>query len=89
MAPLPHTTPHTLRRTYISIALIVNQFDLRFVMAQVGHADSSMTTDVHAQLEQRAKRSHGANFGRLLAGARERVAALPLISTPAPSAESI
>ena len=89
MAPLPHTTPHTLRRTYISIALIANQFDLKFVMAQVGHADSSMTMDVYAQLEQRAKRSHGANFDRLLAEARERVAALPLRSTPASSGESI
>lgn len=78
MAPLPHTTPHTLRRTYISIALIANQFDLKFVMAQVGHADSSMTMDVYAQLEQRAKRSHGQNFDRLLTEARERVAALPL-----------
>ena len=78
MAPLPHTTPHTLRRTYISIALIANQFDLKFVMAQVGHADSSMTMDVYAQLEQRAKRTHGESFDRLLAEARERVAALPL-----------
>lgn len=89
MAPLPHTTPHTLRRTYISIALIANQFDLKFVMAQVGHADSSMTMDVYAQLEQRAKRSHGANFDRLLAEARERVAALPLRSASTPSEESI
>jgi integrase len=89
MAPLPHTTPHTLRRTYISIALIANQFDLKFVMAQVGHADSSMTMDVYAQLEQRAKRSHGANFDRLLAEARERVAALPLRSASTLSEESI
>lgn len=89
MAPLPHTTPHTLRRTYISIALIANQFDLKFVMAQVGHADSSMTMDVYAQLEQRAKRSHGANFDRLLAEARERVAALPVRSASTPSEESI
>jgi len=89
MAPLPHTTPHTLRRTYISIALIANQFDLKFVMAQVGHADSSMTMDVYAQLEQRAKRSHGANFDRLLAEARERVAALPLRSASTPSEEPI
>lgn len=37
-----------------------------------------MTMDVYAQLEQRAKRSHGESFDRLLAEARERVAALPL-----------
>jgi hypothetical protein len=44
-----------------------------------------MTMDVYAQLEQRAKRSHGANFDRLLAEARERVAALPLRSASTPS----
>ena len=27
LQPLPHTTPHTLRRTYISIALFANRFD--------------------------------------------------------------
>jgi hypothetical protein len=45
--------------------------------------------DVYAQLEQRAKRSNGQNFDRLLAEARERVAALPLRSTPPSSAGSI
>jgi integrase len=56
---LPHTTPHTLRRIYISIALIANNFDVKWVMKQVGHADSRMTMDVYAQLEQRIDRSHG------------------------------
>jgi integrase len=78
VAPLPNTTPHTLRRTYISIALIANEFDVKFVMAQVGHADSKMTMDVYAQLEKRAKRSHGQSFDRLLGEAREQVKALPL-----------
>jgi hypothetical protein len=41
-------------------------------MAQVGHADSRMTMDVYAQLEQRAKRDHGESFDRLLREARER-----------------
>lgn len=59
-------------------------------MAPLPHTtDSSMTMDVYAQLEQRAKRSHGQNFDRLLAEARERVAALPLRSTPPSSAGSI
>jgi integrase len=40
MPPLPITTPHTLRRTYISIALLANGFDVKWVMSQVGHADS-------------------------------------------------
>ena len=71
LPPLPHTTPHTLRRTYISIALVANSFDVKWVMAQVGHADSRMTMDVYAQLEQRAKRDHGESFDRLLREARE------------------
>ena len=58
--------PHTLRRTYISIALLANGFDVKWVMAQVGHADSKMTLDVYAQLEQRADRSHGTSFDALI-----------------------
>lgn len=68
---LPNTTPHTLRRTYISIALLANNFDVKWVMAQVGHADSRMTMDVYAQLEQRAKREHGESFDRLVRQASE------------------
>ncbi|MCW3019032.1 MAG: integrase family protein, partial [Solirubrobacterales bacterium] len=71
LPPLPHTSPHTLRRTYISIALVANSFDVKWVMAQVGHADSRMTMDVYAQLEQRAKRSHGESFDRLVRQAAE------------------
>ena len=87
MPALPHTTPHTLRRTYISIALIANRFDVKFVMSQVGHADSAMTMDVYAQLEQRAKRSHGPSFDRLLAEAREQ--ANSPTSTGAPAREEL
>jgi integrase len=68
--PLPHTTPHTLRRTYISIALLANNFDVKWVMGQVGHADSKMTLDVYAQLEQRVDRSHGTSFDALIRRAR-------------------
>jgi integrase len=71
LPPLPNTTPHTLRRTYISIALLANEFDVKWVMGQVGHADSRMTMDVYAQLEQRVKRSHGTSFDRLVRQARE------------------
>lgn len=77
LPPLPHTTPHTLRRTYISIALLANDWDVKFVMDQVGHADSKMTMDVYAQMEKRVKRSHGRNFDRLVREAREQVKALP------------
>ncbi|HEX3511216.1 MAG TPA: site-specific integrase [Solirubrobacteraceae bacterium] len=72
---LPHITPHSLRRTYISIALLANNFDVKWVMSQVGHADSKMTLDVYAQLEQRARRDHGRSFDRLIAGARETAVA--------------
>ncbi len=87
--PLPHTTPHTLRRTYISISLLANNFDVKWVMSQVGHADSKMTMDVYAQLEQRAKRSHGSNFDRLIRDARGQMgdaAALVIDALDQPSA---
>jgi integrase len=66
LRPLPHITPHTMRRTYISIALIANEFDVKWVQDQVGHADSKMTLDVYAQLQQRAKREHGTRFDKLM-----------------------
>jgi integrase len=72
LPPLPNVTPHTLRRTYISIALLANNFDVKWVMSQVGHADSKMTMDVYAQLEQRVKRSHGTNFDNLIRKARHQ-----------------
>jgi len=75
MPALPRTTPHSLRRTYISIALLANHFDVKWVMSQVGHADSKMTMDVYAQLEQRAARSHGTSFDRLVRQAREQLIA--------------
>jgi hypothetical protein len=74
MPPLPRITPHSLRRTYISIALLANNFDVKWVMSQVGHADSKMTLDVYAQLEQRVDRSHGTSFDRLIRKAREQSA---------------
>jgi integrase len=83
LPPLPHTTPHTLRRTYISIVLLANNFDVKWVMSQVGHADSKMTMDVYAQLEQRAKRSHGTNFDRLIREARNQINERPAATPPA------
>jgi integrase len=65
LPPMPRTTPHSLRRTYISVALRSNNYDVKWVMSQVGHADSKMTLDVYAQLEQRAKRQPGARFDEL------------------------
>ena len=73
LPPLPLTTPHSLRRTYVSIALLANNFDVMWVMNQVGHADSKMTTDVYNQLQQRARRQHGEAFDALVRSARERL----------------
>jgi integrase len=77
LPPLPNTTPHTLRRTYISIALVAKEWDLKYVMNQVGHADSKMTLDVYNQLQQRVKRDHGANFDKLVSDARKDLAKRP------------
>ena len=71
--PLPHISPHSLRRTYISIALVANNFDVKWVMSQVGHADSKMTLDVYAQLEQRIARTHGSSLDRLVREALEQL----------------
>jgi hypothetical protein len=46
---------------------------VKWVMSQVGHADSKMTMDVYAQLEQRVDRSHGTNFDRLVRQARRQI----------------
>ena len=62
-----------MRRTYISIALLANNFDVLWVMGQVGHADSKMTMDVYAQLQQRVKRDHGKAFDALVQRARGQV----------------
>jgi hypothetical protein len=70
---LPNTSPHTLRRTYISIALLANRFDVLWVMSQVGHADSKMTMEVYAQLQQRVDREHGRAFDALVRQARDRL----------------
>ena len=63
---MPAITPHSLRRTYISIALLANNYDIKWVMSQVGHASSAMTLDVYAQLAQRAPRDHGRGLDALL-----------------------
>jgi hypothetical protein len=38
-------------------------------MGQVGHADSKVTLDVYAQLEQRVQYDHGNSFDELLRAA--------------------
>jgi integrase len=48
------TTPHTLRRTYASLALSAGR-DPRFVMAQLGHTDPAFTLRVYAQVMKRQR----------------------------------
>src|SRR3954462_2777438 len=57
----------------MSIALLANRFDVLWVMSQVGHADSKMTMDVYAQLQQRVQREHGRAFDALVRQARGRL----------------
>jgi integrase len=66
LPPLPHVTPHTMRRIYVSVMLLATKFDIPFVQSQVGHTDSKLTMDVYARLLDRSKRAHGAAFDALL-----------------------
>ncbi len=68
LPPLPRTTPHTLRRTYITLALEAG-LPVPFVMAQVGHSDSRTTLQIYAKVLARRDRSeHGRAFDQLVGG---------------------
>lgn len=55
LPPLPaKVTPHTLRRTFASLALAGGR-DPRWVMAQLGHTDARLTLSVYAQVMQRQR----------------------------------
>jgi integrase len=45
-------TPHTLRRTFASLALAAGR-NPRWVMAQLGHSDPRLTLSIYAQVVQR------------------------------------
>jgi integrase len=47
-------TPHTLRRTFASLALAAGR-DPRWVMAQIGHTDARLTLTLYAQVMQRSR----------------------------------
>lgn len=47
-------TPHTLRRTFATLALTAGR-DPRWVMAQIGHSDARFTLSVYAQVLQRQR----------------------------------
>jgi hypothetical protein len=72
LAAMGRVTPHTLRRTFVSLALIASANDIRWVMAQVCHADHKMTYSVmpsssatsRASTAARSTRSSAAVCGR-------------------------
>lgn len=65
---LPTITPHTLRRTFISL-LLAGGADVPWVMAQVGHTDPKVTLQIYAQVIQSRQRDYGARVDRMIAGA--------------------
>jgi integrase len=50
-----HVTPHTFRRTYITIMLAAG-FDLPYVQDQVGHLDPTTTLAIYAKVIRRPDR---------------------------------
>jgi integrase len=56
--PIPDVTPHSLRRTFISLLLAAGA-DVPYVMAQAGHTDPKMTLGLYAQVIA-SKTDHGA-----------------------------
>ena len=64
LSPLPDgLTPHSMRRTFISLVLAIGE-DVPYVMGQVGHADPKVTLSIYAQVMFRGE------------GERERLNAL-------------
>lgn len=56
--PMPNVTPHSLRRTFISLLLAAGA-DVPYVMAQAGHTDPKMTLGLYAKVIA-SKTDHGA-----------------------------
>lgn len=74
--PMPAgVSPHSLRRTYISLMLQAGE-NPRVVMAQVGHTDPDLTLRIYAQVMKRRERETGARVDELLLGASAAAATL-------------
>jgi len=63
--PIPDVTPHSLRRTFISLLLAAGA-DVPYVMAQAGHTDPKMTLGLYAQVIA-SKTDHGAALDGIVA----------------------
>jgi integrase len=66
-------TPHTLRHTYISIALLASGGDTAWVADQVGHTDTSMIDRIYRHMMNRM-RNEGPAFDALMQEAADRLA---------------
>jgi integrase len=65
--PMPDLTPHSLRRTFISLLLAAGA-DVPYVMAQAGHTDPKMTLGLYAQVIA-SSTDHGAALDGLIVAA--------------------
>jgi integrase len=63
--PIPDVTPHSLRRTFISLLLAAGA-GLPYVMAQAGHNDPKMTLGLYAKVIA-SKTDHGAALDGIVA----------------------
>jgi integrase len=68
--PIGAVTPHSLRRTFISLLLAAGA-DVPYVMAQAGHTDPKMTLGLYAKVIA-SKTDHGAALDRLVTHAGPR-----------------
>jgi integrase len=65
--PMGHVTPHSLRRTFISL-LLATGADVPYVMAQAGHNDPKTTLGIYAQVIASGT-DHGAALDGLVGAA--------------------
>jgi len=70
--PIGSATPHSLRRTFISL-LLATGADVPYVMAQAGHTDPKTTLGIYAQVIA-SNTDHGAALDALV-GASDWAAA--------------
>jgi integrase len=71
--PIVGVTPHSLRRTFISL-LLATGADVTYVMAQAGHHDPKTTLGIYAQVIA-STADHGAALDELVAPSQpDRVA---------------
>lgn len=62
---MPDVTPHSLRRTFISLLLAAGA-DVPYVMAQAGHSDPKMTLGLYAKVIA-SETDHGAALDGIVA----------------------